>query len=1046
MPISRDRVMLRGTNIAAASALDALAMKLSSNPQLSDGVRGVVRDRIDVSDGLLISVETPVQAVTVFSEPHLISRLSPSESNPYEDTQNVSGTAETLNAQTRDVQQRDAPHLPQHTHEARSPVAPQAANSSENKAPLALEELDSAVTQAASSNGSLSGRLATLSGELLANTGAGQSKLSLRPGATETGTSHDFSQYVFGRDPSSLFDLDYTPSMPFGSDIDEFLTRSRSIIERSVFSFSPKNYDNGYTVEDLTPYFPGFVETIFRLFIKYVASDIYVFYKSIVPGYAGGQVRPLDDVLSHLEQWMINFVNSTGYRVANISGSFDDPQRWTTVASEVISAFEADFRDVKTEQSASTSDEYGFRPYASAINFGLRLVYRQQWRPLGNRVGDIIKTLPLGPKQTEKVSIRTVITRKEVRSSERSSSQETSNDTTSSTKDSNEVVREASEKFNWNVSAEAGVNIGVVSAKLNAGLGGDTASNSKDTKSRLNEAMSKTASRMKLDTKVIVSTEIARTDEFTSNSEIVNPNDDIALTFVYSKLVRQYNVSTSLSEVNSVIFVAERVPRPEEVDADFVRHNARSIVRVLLDPIYQPEIEGIVSEPNTIDLRSINQDRGSDLIKETASKAKDSVGGLTSFYGQSLPDFVTPTLDAQIQELTHARETEADVQRRSWRRESLFSHLRKNILHYMRGIWSDEDRDQRWLRYGEIRVPTRWMHDGMGISSGTPSYRDGYYRPDFAGDSLRPLTDIINPAGPISYVGNYAVFLMRGSPRLANMNAALATMRSFYLGFDVIAQAPDGISIRQATVYDPVAANCTYHISLGRRGWTGSMTLDDGTSFSVSVRIGGALQGSSGEDRQIDIDSSVRLFYEGRDFEFRDAFTLRVISTQALKDPELTVYQMLYPLPAKSDESSFFSAQLLAEMGATLPDVADVVGSEPVWDDLTSELARDFVRGRFHEFLLIRANSTRIALDTNSVVLDVEVGATPALEPFKRLHRFIDVEKEVEERIRRRIENMRRVGLLHSGNYSDSDIDRLSVIGTREDLQSIVRIDPDPSP
>jgi hypothetical protein len=58
-------------------------------------------------------------------------------------------------------------------------------------------------------------------------------------------------------------------------------------------------------------------------------------------------------------------------------------------------------------------DEYPFEVFqADSVNLGLRLVYRQEWQHLGTQPGEIVRTIPLGPGQTERITTKIVRRRK----------------------------------------------------------------------------------------------------------------------------------------------------------------------------------------------------------------------------------------------------------------------------------------------------------------------------------------------------------------------------------------------------------------------------------------------------------------------------------------------------------------------------------------------------------------------------------------------------------------------------------------------------------
>ena len=76
-------------------------------------------------------------------------------------------------------------------------------------------------------------------------------------------------------------------------------------------------------------------------------------------------------------------------------------------------------------------------------------------------------------------------------------------------------------------------------------------------------------------------------------------------------------------------------------------------------------------------------------------------------------------------------------------------------------------------------------------------------------------------------------------------------------------------------------------------------------------------------------------------------------------------------------------------------------------------------------------------MDGENLVLDLDVGSTVALEEFKRLHRAVDVLKELENWSRLEAENERRRRRMDNGELSDPDIEQLNLtrieIGSGED-------------
>jgi hypothetical protein len=169
---------------------------------------------------------------------------------------------------------------------------------------------------------------------------------------------------------------------------------------------------------------------------------------------------------------------------------------WEEVLDGVFKEY-FDLNGIPLVDPSVPNGEYPFDPYpANEVLFWLQIVNSQSWHLLGYGRGELVKTIPLGPKESQKVSVKIQTRKKMTRSSENSSSFETSADSSTTSKDTSEVVSEASEKMNMHAEAEISGGYGpFVQAKVSGGLAQDTATSSKDTKTRLNELMKKRQAR-----------------------------------------------------------------------------------------------------------------------------------------------------------------------------------------------------------------------------------------------------------------------------------------------------------------------------------------------------------------------------------------------------------------------------------------------------------------------------------------------------------------------------------------------------------------------
>ncbi len=353
-----------------------------------------------------------------------------------------------------------------------------------------------------------------------------------------------------------------------------------------------------------------------------------------------------------------------------------------------------------------------FKP--DSINFGIKLVYRQEWRPLGNQRGEIVKTIPLGPKQVEKVSTKIVRRTKIAKTSETIKSIETTSEMMESTKDSSEIVSEAVSNFKWHVDTDASVSFGVGFVKgtagIKAGMAGELAAKTTERNSKLSEAMQKTASKMRSETKVVVSTESESTIESATASEINNPNDEIAITYVFSKLQRQYEILTRLVEVNSVVMIA--LPVPEKIDYVFVKRYDWIIAKVLLDDSFRDAVNAISMEPESMDTAELDDKLVGQKISPSSTETLSKIPQL-----QSLSISGT-NLDEDSQRyreiLKEQRERVKQEYIKNDKFKRLYKHIEDNIFHYMRALWSQEDPQQRLLRLQKLgkKVPAKWSFIG----------------------------------------------------------------------------------------------------------------------------------------------------------------------------------------------------------------------------------------------------------------------------------------------------------------------------------------------
>ena len=621
-----------------------------------------------------------------------------------------------------------------------------------------------------------------------------------------------------------------------------------------------------------------------------------------------------------------------------------------------------------------------------SVNLGLRLVYRQDWRLLGTQPGEIVRTIPLGPGQTERVTTKIVRRHKRTTSLETTTSVETQTETSESTKDSSEIVNEAMKAWDVSHSHEANVSVGIFGAKGSTTIGFKDEDRSKETSSSLSEAMRKTAEKIRRDTKVTISTESEQTFETEQFSEIKNPNNEIAITYEYHKLQHQYEVFTRLAEMQMVVFVAEDLPTAGQLwDSTYMerllRENDWIFAKVLKDESYREtlnELSQHVSETQDSDMEGKSDDMQVFAAMQATAKdkfAKFEVG--ESGQGSlSIPDIYAEPQRIYQQEL-RARE-ERRRTHAVWRQklERLFTHIRQNLLYYFQAIWAHEPPDQRLLRYKKEnrRVPIEWRGT-IALVQGALIQEVGASLPitlaDFTPTGREAeLWEIIDPTGPIGYIGNYAVF---GLKPLA-----------------------DHYKILQASL--PDRRNDDWVIA----DWVIAGVQDQGElvigiNEVLSVLANPYMDPATGSLK----DPAWDLFQ-------REAKKTSSGRLRQLTDEE--VYDFISYLPRLADP--------------LLDDNGDVIRVP------NGDLKRPISQDEWGEYLYRKNNTRRFLVDSNNVYLNIRASGGAALEPFKRAHRYLDVLRAAEELRGERLKNIRRANLAASERAFDPDIEKVVIVGS----------------
>lgn len=422
------------------------------------------------------------------------------------------------------------------------------------------------------------------------------------------------------------------------------------------------------------------------------------------------------------------------------------------------------FHKILTDLDNSLKSNYSFIIFgadetAKAINFGLLNTYRQKWEPVAYQVGNLVKSIPLTPKEERKYSLKTTFTRKRSEKEARKNNTSLSQEQNTTARAEAEIVAKAQTKTNFSLAAEVGSSAWKVTSSFGLEASKESSSNKKD----FRESVVKATQEFKEERSVEVSTEESFTSEFTESGTIMNPNDELAVTYLFYELQKRFKISEQLYRVMPVILVAQDVPAPNEITAAWVIAHDWILNRVILDDSFRPALQYIAQknvgddyairelrknlrtqrqlvESLTKELASLNSEADNRYvalerkIKERIAEEEDVEEGedFWEFFGSSTP---TPEAakarelaarDAQAYAADKAQKMAQNVQRemnilqsitadytkamrehldRITMVERLLLHIKENIIYYMQAIWGMEPSDQRYMRLMNTKVP-----------------------------------------------------------------------------------------------------------------------------------------------------------------------------------------------------------------------------------------------------------------------------------------------------------------------------------------------------
>lgn len=269
------------------------------------------------------------------------------------------------------------------------------------------------------------------------------------------------------------------------------------------------------------------------------------------------------------------------------------------------------------------SEAYKFDVFApNSINYGLLFTYRQKWEPLSYQVGRLVSSIPLAPKEVRKYSTKTVMTRTRNQKEMREQDTKSTSEMSSTSRAEQEIINRANSKTSFSLSANGSINFGIGQIGMQTALNTEAEKFSQDTKKNFRESVVKSAEEYRQQIKLEVETTSKDEVEMTNSGEIMNPNDEITVTYLFYELQRRYKISEQLHKITPIILVANEVPTPDKIDYDWLMAHSWILKRVILDKMFLNALD-------YLSMSLLGEELSLEVLKENLKIQIDLVSKLT---------------------------------------------------------------------------------------------------------------------------------------------------------------------------------------------------------------------------------------------------------------------------------------------------------------------------------------------------------------------------------------------------------------------------------
>lgn len=278
----------------------------------------------------------------------------------------------------------------------------------------------------------------------------------------------------------------------------------------------------------------------------------------------------------------------------------DRPAPYAPLSPSVLALTEATLTKLRQRLAKGSYEFDIYEP--GSVNYGLMLTYRQEWSPIRYQVGRLIDTIPLTPGEKREVKVVTTRKTHDARSSMTNQTRESTTESTSTTRLESEAIEAATMAVNNQFSANGSFNIGVGTIGGSTDFKLNTSEESRRTLKNFSELARKAVDSLKNQVEVKVDSSEDYSSEMTDLRTITNSNNEITVTFLLYELERRYRVETQLAAVRPVVLYALDVPDPDEITAAWILEYSDQLRQFLLDPTLRPVLDDLEQTHSRADL------------------------------------------------------------------------------------------------------------------------------------------------------------------------------------------------------------------------------------------------------------------------------------------------------------------------------------------------------------------------------------------------------------------------------------------------------------